>query len=201
MACNICGCRQGNFAHAHTQTQTLRNTPACMCPNSKSPGLLDSGSGSLFAQCATWLQKVLLLVDFPCIHTLPQCYWSAASAVLNAVQVIPEGAYERYVERVLDSSRYWVLKIVCGLIFAVLVDAVKAMKQDVSENVLQLGVQLAEFVACHNLLKFNLSHEFVKCSQVNGQRHAFIGFGFSDRGLVVTKVSFKITELQAFDGV
>ncbi|CAL1126872.1 unnamed protein product [Cladocopium goreaui] len=54
--------------------------------------LLDSGSGSLFAQC-----------------------------------VIPEGAYERYVERVLDSSRYWVLKI------------------------------------------------------VNGQRHAFIGFGFSDR--------------------
>ena len=51
-------------------------------------------------------------------------------------------------------------------------------------------------MACHNILKFNLSHEFVKCSQVNGQRHAFIGFGFSDRGLVVTKVSFKITELE-----
>ena len=27
-------------------------------------------------------------------------------------QVIPDGAYEQYVERVLDSSRYWVLKIV-----------------------------------------------------------------------------------------
>lgn len=28
------------------------------------------------------------------------------------MQVIPDGAYEQYVERVLDSSRYWVLKIV-----------------------------------------------------------------------------------------
>eukprot|EP00439_Symbiodinium_sp_Y106_P014224 s6031_g2.t1 len=42
--------------------------------------------------------------------------------------VIPNGEYEQYVERVVDSSRYWVLKI------------------------------------------------------VNGARHAFIGFGFSDRG-------------------
>merc|ERR1711920_18045 len=41
--------------------------------------------------------------------------------------VIPNGEHEKYVERVTDSSRYWVLKI------------------------------------------------------VNGQRHAFIGFGFSDR--------------------
>merc|ERR1711920_673298 len=46
---------------------------------------------------------------------------------LFAQCVIPNGEHEKYVERVLDSSRYWVLKI------------------------------------------------------VNGQRHAFIGFGFSDR--------------------
>lgn len=30
-------------------------------------------------------------------------------------EVIPDGAYEHYVERVLDSSRYWVLKIVGAL--------------------------------------------------------------------------------------
>eukprot|EP00930_Biecheleria_cincta_P072760 TRINITY_DN60108_c0_g1_i1.p1 TRINITY_DN60108_c0_g1~~TRINITY_DN60108_c0_g1_i1.p1 ORF type:complete len:244 (-),score=58.69 TRINITY_DN60108_c0_g1_i1:19-750(-) len=46
---------------------------------------------------------------------------------LFAQCVIPNGEYEKYCERVLDSSRYWVLKI------------------------------------------------------VNGHRHAFIGFGFSDR--------------------
>ncbi|CAE7252054.1 NECAP1 [Symbiodinium pilosum] len=47
---------------------------------------------------------------------------------LFAQCVIPNGEHELYVERVVDSSRYWVLKI------------------------------------------------------VNGSRHAFIGFGFSDRG-------------------
>ncbi|CAE7771272.1 NECAP1 [Symbiodinium microadriaticum] len=50
------------------------------------------------------------------------------SETLFAQCVIPNGEYEQYVERVVDSSRYWVLKI------------------------------------------------------VNGARHAFIGFGFSDRG-------------------
>ncbi|CAK9059300.1 unnamed protein product [Durusdinium trenchii] len=51
----------------------------------------------------------------------------SSSGNLFAQCVIPDGLYEHYVERVVDSSRYWVLKI------------------------------------------------------VNGPRHAFIGFGFSER--------------------
>ena len=37
-----------------------------------------------------------------------------AFASLVKRKVIPNGAYERYVERVVDSSRYWVLKIAGG---------------------------------------------------------------------------------------
>lgn len=85
--------------------------------------MLDSGSGELFAQCAacrrsSWLRRV--------------------------AEVIPNGAYEHYVERVVDSSRYWVLKI-----------------------------------AWAPGLAWGSSRDDV---EVNGERHAFIGFGFSDRG-------------------
>ena len=67
----------------------------------------------------------------------------------------------------MDSSRYWVLRIVGGQRMTNLRNA------KVAGNLPELGQGV----------RGNTSFKTFVLVEVNGERHAFIGFGFSDRRL------------------
>lgn len=111
--------------------------------SSQSPlrGLLDSGTGNLFAQCVSWMQW--------CRNSAPHRH------ALCALQSLSGYA---------GHSR-WCLWTICGTSLG-----------------LQSLLGLEDRAVAHGEVSIEeIRHPFGCGPEVNGQRHAFIGFGFSDR--------------------